>query len=236
MSIKRNFEADEAEFEADQFRSSAWAVNLADLMTFLMIFFLLMFSFYFAISQGSEHKARFEKSLKSIERQFSKKDFKAARATVVEPAEVKTQNRAAKEADMIDVRSVSTGKELFFLYRGKLSAKDTRDIVRRAYLASKNVSSQKTGDVPALSLATDEVAAYVVNQIIIPAGIVKGKMITRRYVVAPGDSIWKICVKYNLDPEKYVARIVKDNDIGNPGIINAGETIKIITYPFTFEN
>lgn len=236
MSIKRNLEADEAEFEADQFRSSAWAVNLADLMTFLMIFFLLMFSFYFSISQGSEHSARFQKSMKAIEQQFSKKDFKAAGITVVEPEEVKEAPKSEKDTSLIEVKSVSIGKEMYFLYKGELSAKDTKEIIRKAYMASRKATSIKAGELPVLSLATDEVAAYVVSRIIVPANIVKGKMTTREHVVTPGDSIWKICRQYNLDPKKYVAQIVKANKIRQPGIINPGKTIKIITYPFPLEN
>lgn len=236
MSIKRNLEADEAEFEADQFRSSAWAVNLADLMTFLMIFFLLMFSFYFSISQGGEHSARFQKSMKAIEQQFSKKDFKAAGITVVEPEEVKESPKSEKDASMVEVKSVLIGKEMYFLYKGELSAKDTKEIMKKAYMASRKAASIQTGDVPVLSLATDEVAAYVVSRIIVPANIIKGKMTTRKHVIVPGDSIWKICRKYNLDPKKYAAQVVKANGIRTPGIINPGKTIKIITYPFPLEN
>ena len=235
MSIKRNFEADEAELEADQFRSNAWAVNLADLMTFLMIFFLLMFSFYFSMSQSSEHTSRFQKSMKAIEQQFSKKDFKAAGLTVVEPEVVKEQIKTTKEASMIEVKSVSIGKELYFLYKGELSAKDTQKIIRKAYIASRKASSLKAGDIPVLSLATDEVAAYVINSVSVSANIVKGKIKTRKHIVAYGDSIWKICRKYKLDPKKYAAQIIKANKIKNPHIINPGKTIKIITYPFPLE-
>ncbi|MFA5098316.1 MAG: LysM peptidoglycan-binding domain-containing protein [Candidatus Margulisiibacteriota bacterium] len=237
MTLRRNFEAEEAEAESDQFRSTAWAVNLADLMTFLMIFFLLMFSFYFSMAQNPEYKSRFEKSIKSIEQQFSKKDFKAAGVTMVQPKDVKPHIQSEDEKSMINIKTITLKKEMYFLYSGELSSKDTREIIKKAYLASRRDSSSiVNADVPELELAEDEVAAYVVTQISIPANIIKGKMTVKRHKVKPGESLWKICSKYGLDPKKFVRQIARDNKLKHPSIIRSGKPLEIKVYPFPLSN
>jgi len=95
------------EVENDLNRGALWAVTYGDLMSYLMIFFLVLFSF--SMVRDDKHKNRkYEESMANIQRAFGGK----ADARRLERAAVKEQEEAAAEklkesvpADLVQVES-----------------------------------------------------------------------------------------------------------------------------------
>ncbi|OGS47853.1 MAG: hypothetical protein A3J79_12065 [Elusimicrobia bacterium RIFOXYB2_FULL_62_6] len=87
MAIHR-FRRDELENELN--RGALWAVTYGDLMSYLMIFFLILFSF--AIAKGDKSKAKkYEESLSQIQKAFGGK---------VDPARMEKARKQAEEQDV----------------------------------------------------------------------------------------------------------------------------------------
>lgn len=224
MNILDNSEVDDAEFEADQFRSTAWAVNLADLMTFLMIFFLLLFSFYFSMSQSPEMKEKVEKSMKSIEKQFSGRQ----QSTLPNVIKVESKSVSVTDERSVPVKAVFMNKLLYFPYEGDLKRSDARKALYRAFLDSADKNSMGNVSISGVQVGSDETASYVVDRVVIFGRVIKEKVQPFiMYTVMHGDTLWAICTRNNLNPSKAISWIAKDNDIKNPSVIIPGDKLKI---------
>ncbi len=210
MSALRNIEAEEAEGEADEFRGTAWAVNLADLMTFLMIFFLIMFSMYVSAQSGGQSKADVEAVIKSIEDTFRGRTkphmiavpMKKPKLSIAEQEKLPTTVKK-----LTAVASIQLGRTITYPYQEKISRKEMQKINQLAAQAIAKSSGSYNGYFPSVQIASDEVATFVISEVIYPVKIVLKKIVKFAdgyyyYTTQRGDTIAGICAKLGIDPKK----------------------------------
>jgi len=231
MGIRRRFEMSDLQEEADQYRSSVWAVNLADLMTFLMIFFLMLFSFYASVSMTPEVKTAWDKNFKSIEKRFGSKPTDKRIAAMfpkkTTPFFAKEEKKAPEEKVSKDVSAgakIALAKPIIYPYSGKLSKADVKKMMTSVNRSIRRGGANISAVGIDVTVATDEVAYYTINEINLPISVVKDKVAS--YTVERGDTLWKILIKYSLDPYRY-REIAKYNKMHNPSLIVPGQIIKL---------
>ncbi len=226
-----NLEAEEAEAEADEFRSTAWAVNLADLMTFLMIFFLIMFSLYMTASKSATGQADVEAALKSIEESFNKR---AAPHMIVVPKkkiDYKQKRVIQPKADeirfMTAISAVQLTKPIQYPYGKTLYKKDLQNILATAKMDLAQRKKNYVAQIPPLKLNEDEKATFYLTEIILPMNVIVTKTMTFTYTAKKGDTWLGIMRKLNIDPVKAQKYIHGINILENRAAPYPGQKILI---------
>lgn len=123
-------------------QSALWAVSYGDLMSYLMIFFLVLYAFSFGKTQGSREKKRYEETLASIQRVFGGK--------VNEKLEQKASQREREEIAGQRLEQAIEEKELSKYVDVKISEEKVRLQLKEPILFDSGRAALKTEAVPVL--------------------------------------------------------------------------------------